>query len=800
MATIEGLSGRYAGRKVPLGVGRIDIGRDPSNSISIPDDVLLSRRHATLFFNGDTCYCQDHGSTNGTYLDGIPISSLPTKVSSGSQVACGSQSFRIEYEGSISTEVRSMQRPPVVAPPIQRIVRQPPPTVISRHSKAAEWYGDGSECTVRGIPLRSPLVYVGSFLLITRGSGYLEEPSLICPDHSDRNRSYASGWYLENTSSPVPFSQLPFERQTSYLRWLSGGRRSDIQESLVLLFLCGLERRIAEQCTAEECATVTRELRELRKAYPHYDVLQHKASGLESITWAASPTGIRFDIPNPTPWEENDPAVQWALGCLAHHGEPFTSQHAIEWMSAQEQFYSQWVVGQRCWKEVFELFSLAVIEHFEEPFRLSPGKRKLSPYWEPANYTLRNRKVDLSVTVAEQNRKVVASLNGLAAKSCEALTPTAKWLGRFPDGPMAKRAYFLAPVAVFKGTQLVATMRSALDSRSDVGEVSLSALLADLDLGDEPLKREQDGFFESCAALGYIVEPDSRMGIVQGQKLSTVIVRRLSNGPPSQPSGKLRAALRTSIMAASIVSKSAQNSDLIAELVTGFYGLDSTDSLRVCLLLKWHLNNSIPISKAFSMEMESGFRSIASECLIATMQASPSPQGVKELLRILQFWGWSETSVFSRIGSVDAPSVIKRADGSTEFRIPKEDFLDSRKVTRGSASIELDMEKVKRRLAETIEASKVLDEVFADDEPELPTQIQLTSADEAEMLSVLGSFKEGKMETRELLDCVSPLGLSLAASIERLNDFSIENCGETLIDGSGPFMIDGYVLRELIHE
>jgi len=49
------------------------IGRDPSQTqIAIPE-LIVSKFHCTLYFRGKDLYIKDHNSTNGTYVNGEPV-------------------------------------------------------------------------------------------------------------------------------------------------------------------------------------------------------------------------------------------------------------------------------------------------------------------------------------------------------------------------------------------------------------------------------------------------------------------------------------------------------------------------------------------------------------------------------------------------------------------------------------------------------------------------------------------------------------------------------------------------------
>jgi hypothetical protein len=63
----------YMGRDLPI-IGKITIGREPSNTIMI-DDSLVSRHHAMVQKIKETYFIKDMDSTNGTFVNNKQISS-----------------------------------------------------------------------------------------------------------------------------------------------------------------------------------------------------------------------------------------------------------------------------------------------------------------------------------------------------------------------------------------------------------------------------------------------------------------------------------------------------------------------------------------------------------------------------------------------------------------------------------------------------------------------------------------------------------------------------------------------------
>jgi len=64
----------------------VTIGRDSENHIIVLDD-LVSRRHARITYDGSTYWIEDLNSTNGTYLNNMPVEKSPLK--SGDKINIG---------------------------------------------------------------------------------------------------------------------------------------------------------------------------------------------------------------------------------------------------------------------------------------------------------------------------------------------------------------------------------------------------------------------------------------------------------------------------------------------------------------------------------------------------------------------------------------------------------------------------------------------------------------------------------------------------------------------------------------
>jgi hypothetical protein len=87
-----------SGEPPPGSAFRLDavttLGRDVNNAIVL-DDEFASASHAALTYRGRAWYLEDFGSTNGTFVNGHPVSGL-VAVAFGDEIQIGQVRLRLE--------------------------------------------------------------------------------------------------------------------------------------------------------------------------------------------------------------------------------------------------------------------------------------------------------------------------------------------------------------------------------------------------------------------------------------------------------------------------------------------------------------------------------------------------------------------------------------------------------------------------------------------------------------------------------------------------------------------------------
>jgi pSer/pThr/pTyr-binding forkhead associated (FHA) protein len=123
MHTLRFTAGPMAGRRVEV-TSALVLGRQAADLVI--EDPQVSRRHATVRPAGDALEVEDHGSRNGTWVNGARIDGT-TRLAPGDRVRVGDTTFEVEGPavGAAPTEASPRPAPPLPFDPSpQRLPRR----------------------------------------------------------------------------------------------------------------------------------------------------------------------------------------------------------------------------------------------------------------------------------------------------------------------------------------------------------------------------------------------------------------------------------------------------------------------------------------------------------------------------------------------------------------------------------------------------------------------------------------------------------------------------------------------------
>ena len=78
----------------------LEIGRSPTVGISLPEVMSISRKHARLRYSGSSVTLEDLGSTNGTYVNGVPVRGK-SALRSGDRFQTAAVHFKFLHEQDV---------------------------------------------------------------------------------------------------------------------------------------------------------------------------------------------------------------------------------------------------------------------------------------------------------------------------------------------------------------------------------------------------------------------------------------------------------------------------------------------------------------------------------------------------------------------------------------------------------------------------------------------------------------------------------------------------------------------------
>jgi hypothetical protein len=188
-----------------------------------------------------------------------------------------------------------------------------------------------------------------------------------------------------------------------------------------------------------------------------------------------------------------------------------------------------------------------------------------------------------------------------------------------------------------------------------------------------------------------------------------------------------------------------------------------------------------------------------------------APGEVKVLSKIYPLLGLEPQSLYSdahqlmsaQTAPAEEPVPVRPAEMPEGFAIPRPP-----KAEATPRAIELDLAKVRAKLAETERVSRLLGEIFVDEVPSVPAAppgpaptaddfaiAGLDGAHSALLLRLGSSANWERVQVERLADA---LGLLPDGALEVINEAAIAACGAPLLEGDELIEVDREVLQEML--
>lgn len=139
----------------------ITIGRSPENAIQL-DDISVSGRHAELSLNEQTCHLRDLGSTNGTLVNGEPVTQVQLRA--GDRIRFGK--VEAYYEGDAPGDAQPLPQSEEIQARPAELSARPADFANASPFASARKEKDPTRRLIFAAALAALLAFVGSMIAV----------------------------------------------------------------------------------------------------------------------------------------------------------------------------------------------------------------------------------------------------------------------------------------------------------------------------------------------------------------------------------------------------------------------------------------------------------------------------------------------------------------------------------------------------------------------------------------------------------------------------------------------------------
>lgn len=705
--------------------------------------------------------------------------------------------------------------------------RPPPLPIPPRPHKPTDgcWVPAEGRAEVAGHRIGG-MVYVGTSLYGLTRDGFARTPEncLINPmlpvAKTQPDRTGASMPYWPSYSSIEPPARL------AYLQWLAGGRQgADIGIGYVFLFFYGLERRVlVDGCGAGELARIADEVRRLRRAYgENRSFERYSAELLDAIAVLGDQSDLgRLSYGGPA--RDLPLATRVALGRKIKEGQPLDADSMLAWWWHHPETRLR-TPAVRAFSEFRQLFLLRFAERYPNGLKVRGPKQRLKYIYRAASGSF---EVDLTERLGNipdiaAVSAPVGAVTAIAEPCMEDLAGFSRFLGRKPDGRGKLEAYALLPPELasrLPNQELDALKGWAEDKiRSSSGLVPVLDVLGRLE-GQPPDKVTRKALTTAADALacqGVGLAPDPRFALRTPKAGEAAILFRLPQGITTvdQASPGYSGALISVMLGAYVAHADGEVADEerrdLESWIDRVDGLPPAEVARLRANLSWAL--AVPPSftdlrKHFKDLPEDARQTLAKLAVaIAASDGRIDPGEVNALTKLYRTLDLEESAVFA-----DLHAAVGQAPPAPVTRQPARLGNDRPAAPRRPAAqdgtVSLDADQVARIRRDTEKVSRILHEVFRQEEPDNEPPIEEEPALSQYQQAFAGLDAEHRPLADELASrttwtqaefakLAARYGLMPGGALETLNEWAFGRWDEPLLEEDGDLTMNPIVLQEL---
>lgn len=681
------------------------------------------------------------------------------------------------------------------------------------------WVPQGKSSQVAGYTIPGGFIYVGSGLLNVQG--WSVEPAQIDPSLPvDKSSSDRLGVHMSYWPS---YSEIDPSSRNAYLQWLAEGCCDPgINIGYVFLYFYGLERRVLADpknsySAGSESEEIVAEVKRLGTIYRNPSFLSYTTGFINTVEARSAKEKLYKNTPSYESRGYELPfGLKKGLAQLAVDGSALPVDWALAWLESDQECGLR-TPAQRCKPEFQKLFRIRYVEKFGQGIILPQKGSKLRGNYRPASPSFgqalewtEEGLLDVSVY-----RGPIKQIFKVAEDCVEELDPYSRHLGRSGSDPssLAKLALFPEPLlkdyqdAELQGlsqwlSKSVHTDRFLkTDLKSIVGHFAL--------LKSENFdKREFVALCQLLAKLRVGIEPDVRFGGTLPEECPVILfpLPKDSAHAPSPEYSSATVILHLAVAVAGADGRISEKEEKnLEEQLEVRFKLNGEEKVRLRAHTQW-LFASSPSFSGVKKRLESfsqSQREILGEFLVSVAQQDGliDPGEVKILNKIYGLLGLDSKALYSNAHrAAMEPVKIEDAESQTPaFSLPKAP------PKKKSIKVDLDMNKIRVKLAETAAVTAMLNTIFVEEKNE---RMPVKEAPQ----EIVGNLKHFEFEyhglIKELLQktawsrveleaLAAKSNLLLDGVLDSINDVSFTVFDQPFFEGEDPVEINPGILKEL---
>jgi uncharacterized tellurite resistance protein B-like protein len=678
------------------------------------------------------------------------------------------------------------------------------------------WVPAGKEIEVQGFSITKGFLYYGEPYRGLMGGMFDSAQGIIDPVlPAKRNENGPVG----SSSLCFSYAALTPDQRFRYLEWLSNGANGCDEPQFGTLYFLGMERRLLllaagtqSDVTAKEQSEIIREVHRLIELFRETTAnLVYYAPRLLEFLSARSLAGAPIPALS-SAWErsyELPVTFVYGLGCFLRDRRPIPIEWALRWAYLEPTIYLR-TPATRCNKEFEAAFALIYQKRFGLGLVIPPNKTLLKIIYRPLWYAqagLGNEYVFAGIPDVRALSAPQQSLREVVEESTSMLDAYSRLIGRNPAKEGTLEAYLaLSP------TLWPEKLKEDFERlRSSVAEalkpISYQMLLDQLGCAEGPTSGKALDLARNLLHLSIGFEPDVLAGARRPKASDTVVLFPLSTEecPDRTSSQYKKASLMVALYACvALADGRASESELEAvdEAISSWthFHVDLRTRLRAQYRLQVHQPTSVASlkMKMTSLVSDERIQFALSLSSLANADNCVSPEEVKFLERIYRTLGLEPQLLYNhlQIHSSRPESSI------SPFQSPKRP---------NGHDVVLDKARIGEVQRETEVVSEMLASVFVEEETDVSILPYQEEPDESPSMTgdspllpgldpALGGFLKFLMQKPEwaridLLSAASQMQIMLDGALERINEASLDFCGEPLIEGDDPIFVQQNVLE-----